>query len=137
MRVIDADRLQKQFNEKSTNPYYRVNMHNIKSIISNAPTVEAIPKDEVKKFLEEGIKDVGNNVLTIVREDYIHKVDYENRLKADMVAMLTEIQLECEENTVRWYVGRVDGKSDDVVLMETINDIIQQKINELKENVNK
>ena len=49
-----------------------------------------------------------------------------------MVAMLTEIQLECEENTVRWYVGRVDGKSDDVVLMETINDIIQQKINELK-----
>ena len=48
--------------------------------------------------------------------------------------MLTDIQLEIEENTVRWYVGRVDGKSDDVVLMETINDIIQQKINTLKEN---
>ena len=62
----------------------------------------------------------------------IPKADYENRLKADMVAMLTEIQLEFEENTVRWYVGRVDGKSDDVVLMETINDIIQQKINALK-----
>ena len=62
------------------------------------------------------------------------QTDYENRLKADMVAMLTEIQLEMEENTVRWYVGRVDGKSDDVVLMETINDIIQQKINTLKEN---
>lgn len=57
---------------------------------------------------------------------------YENRLKADMVAMLTEIQLECEENTVRWYVGRVDGKSDDVVLKETLNEIIQQKINALK-----
>ena len=64
----------------------------------------------------------------------ISKADYETRLKADMVAMLTEIQLEMEENTVRWYVGRVDGKSDDVVLMETINDIIQQKINKLKEN---
>ena len=62
----------------------------------------------------------------------IPKADYENRLKADMVAMLTELQLEFEENTVRWYVGRVDGKSDDVVLMETINDIIQQKINALK-----
>ena len=49
-----------------------------------------------------------------------------------MAAMLTEIQLECEENTVRWYVGRVDGKSDDVVLMETLNEIIQQKINALK-----
>ena len=92
----------------------------------------SIPKAEIKKFLEEGTKDVGNNVLAIVREDYIHKADYEKRLKADMVAMLTEIQLECEENTVRWYVGRVDGKSDDVVLMETINDIIQQKINALK-----
>ena len=60
---------------------------------------------------------------------------YMERLKADMVAMLTEIQLEFEENTVRWYVGRVDGKSDDVVLMETINDIIQQKINSLKAKI--
>ena len=74
--------------------------------IDNAPTVEAIPK-----------------------------ADYENRLKADMVAMLTEIQLEMEENTVCWYVGRVDGKSDDVVLMETINDIIQKKINALKAEI--
>ena len=57
---------------------------------------------------------------------------YENRLKADMVAMLTEIQLECEENTVRWYVGRVDGKSDDVVLKETLNEINQQKNNALQ-----
>ena len=62
----------------------------------------------------------------------IPKDKYEQRLRADMVAMLTEIQLEFEENTVRWYVGRVDGKSDDVVLMETINYIIQQKINALK-----
>ena len=64
------------------------------------------------------------------------QADYEARLKADMVAMLIEIQLEFEENTVRWYVGRVDGKSDDVVLMETINDIIQQKIDKLKEQNN-
>ena len=62
------------------------------------------------------------------------KADYETRLKADMVAMLTELQLEFAENTTRWYVGRVDGKSDDIVLMETINDIIQQKIDALKIN---
>ena len=73
------------------------------NFIDTAPTVEAIPK-----------------------------ADYENRLKADLKAILAELQLEFEENTVRWYVGRVDGKSDDVVLMETINDIIQQKINTLK-----
>ena len=62
----------------------------------------------------------------------IPKAEYENRLKADLKAILVELQVEFEENTVRWYVGRVDGKSDDVVLMETINDIIQQKIENLK-----
>lgn len=99
---------------------------------SDCPLVEAIPIAEVKKFLEEGTKNVSNDVLAIVREDYIHKADYETRLKADLKAILVELQLKFEENTVRWYVGRVDGKSDDVVLMETINDIIQQKIDKLK-----
>ena len=66
----------------------------------------------------------------------IPKADYENRLKADLKAILVELQLEFEENTVRWYVGRVDGKSDDVVLMETVNDIIQQKIDKLKDEDN-
>ena len=60
------------------------------------------------------------------------QADYETRLKADIVAMLTEILLEAEENTVRWYVGRVDGKSDDVVLMETLQEIIQERIDKLK-----
>lgn len=65
----------------------------------------------------------------IIDDDGImHKV----YTKADMVAMLTEVLLEAEENTVRWYVGRVDGKSDDVVLMETLQEIIQQKIDALK-----
>lgn len=59
------------------------------------------------------------------------QLEYDARLRADMVAMLTELQLECEENTVRWYVGRVDGKSDDVVLIETLNEIIHQKIDKL------
>ena len=77
--------------------------YDLNTLIETAPTVEAIPKDQ-----------------------------YEARLKADMVAMLTEIQLECEENTVRWYVGRVDGKSDDVVLIETLNEVIQQKIDKLR-----
>ena len=71
--------------------------------------------------------------IDIMRKYQQLQADYETRLKADMVAMLTEMQLEFEENTVRWYAGRVDGKSDDVVLMETINDIIQQKIDKLKE----
>jgi hypothetical protein len=72
--------------------------------------------------------------IATMRMYQMMQADYKARLKADMVAMLTEIQLECEENTVRWYVGRVDGKSDDVVLIDTLNKIIEQKINALKEN---
>ena len=75
-------------------------------------------------------------ILRYLAEYRLMQADYEARLKADMAAMLTEILLECEENTVRWYVGRVDGKSDDVVLIETLNEIIQQKINALRGNEN-
>ena len=49
----------------------------------------------------------------------IPKADYENRLKADMVAMLTELQLEIEE--LPMYYDPLD-----------ISDLIQQKINALK-----
>ena len=52
------------------------------------------------------------------------KKDYENRLKADMVAMLTEIQLEIEE---------LDPFGDEWSdSLDACNDIIQQKINSLK-----
>lgn len=54
----------------------------------------------------------------------IPKDEYENRLRADMVAMLTEIQLEIEELDL---FG--DEWSDS---LDACNDIIQQKINELK-----
>jgi hypothetical protein len=103
MRLIDADRLQKQFNEKSTNPNYRVNMHNIKSIITNAPTVEAIPK-----------------------------ADYENRLKADMVAMLTELKNELTD--ISWNIDMYDDDLDfECCYLNDIDEVIQQKINSLKE----
>ena len=101
MRAIDADRLQKQFDEKSTNPNYRVNMHNIKSIISNAPTVEAIPK-----------------------------ADYEARLKADMVAMLTGLQFEIEEKKFLESSCSFMDKTEEknyAVYTDDISNIIQQK----------
>ena len=89
----------------------------------------SIPKAEIKKFLEEGTKDVGNNVLAIVREDYIHKADYENRLKADMVAMLEELKEELREMHEDYYetehFDEAYGVSDSM-------DVIQQKIKALK-----
>ena len=63
--------------------------------VSELPPVEAIPKDQ-----------------------------YEARLKADMVAMLTDIQLEIEES-------ENCGKAFHLGL-QMANNIIQQKINELE-----
>lgn len=61
----------------------------------------------------------------------ISKADY----KADMVAMLTELQLEIEEIDSR---AGYDGNgmptfANDYVRIKKVNDIIQQKINKLKE----
>ena len=109
-------------------------LHGLDNILDNVPTVEAIPKDQIKKFLEEGTKDVGNNVLAIVREDYIHKADYEKRLKADLVAMLVDLQLEIEELDSRAGYGG-DGMptfSTDYIRKKKVNELVQQKINKLK-----
>lgn len=110
-------------------------LHGLDNILDNVPTVEAIPKDEVKKFLEEGTKNVSNNVLAIVREDYIHKADYEARLKADLEAILVELQLEIEELDSR---AGYDGNgmptfSTDYIRKKKVNELIQQKIDKLKE----
>ena len=67
----------------------------IRQNILECPTVEAIPKDQ-----------------------------YEARLKADMVAMLTDIQLEIQE-----YSGCSCSCSDGIV--NDIDDVIQQKIDAL------
>lgn len=74
-------------------------------LIDSAPTVEAILKDQ-----------------------------YETRLKADMVAMLTDIQLEIKELWDNRYDVWLDnqyyiGKSD---TLGEVDDIIQQKIDALK-----
>jgi hypothetical protein len=84
----------------------RVVEDNMLTMLSKIETVEAIPKDQ-----------------------------YEARLKADLVAMLTEIQLEIEE--VPKYCMTHDGtcvyrKSEEYI--SDINNVIQQKINALKEN---
>ena len=55
-------------------------------------------------------------------QEYIPRKDYETRLKADLVAMLEELNLEIDE----MFVGRIDYTVD------KIQDLIQQKINKLK-----
>ena len=78
----------------------------MKNEIDNAPTVEAIPK-----------------------------ADYEARLKADMVAMLTDIQLEIEEKKFLesscYFMDKTEEKNY-AVYTDDISNIIQQKIDALK-----
>ena len=61
------------------------------------------------------------------------QADYENRLKADMVAMLTEIQLEFEE-LENPFGTRISGCSQDGWKhgVKNCDFVIQQRINALK-----
>jgi len=71
------------------------------------------------------------------------QADYETRLKADLVAMLTEIQLEIEEkypkcDLCEYFVDYDYDENDiseyrSVGSITDITDLIQQKINSLKE----
>lgn len=61
--------------------------------------------------------------------------EYENRLKADLVAMLTEIQLEIEEekqDTKHLYYDDLENAESYNIGIDNCIDTIQQKINELK-----
>lgn len=70
---------------------------------------------------------VEDNMLTMLSKietvEAIPKAEYENRLKADTAAMLTELQLEIEE---------LDTPNNDSAYMDCV-EIIQQKIDALKE----
>ena len=63
----------------------------------------------------------------------IPKADYEARLKADMVAMLTEIQMEIEE-CVDGAEGSAQFEQGVDIARNQVIDITQEKISKLKEN---
>ena len=73
-------------------------LHGVDNILDDVPTVEAIPK-----------------------------ADYENRLKADMAAMLTEIQVEIEE-----LQGKYSPYYDEA--SQHTSEVIRQKIRGLEGN---
>jgi hypothetical protein len=84
------------------------------------------------------LKDSENELDKFPTVEAIPKADYENRLKADMVAMLTEIQLEIEEikpleptDDEDWQCGCFHGLE---LMQDKCLKLIQEKINNLKEN---
>ena len=122
-RLIDADKI--IFCEiDEVGGEYEPYLGCSKSQINSLPTVEAIPKDQYEQRLKE------NNELINDLEDLRTMINkfaesYENRLKADMVAMLTELQLEIEEmdSGCGWEGYRPTAQ---------VIGLIQQKINALK-----
>lgn len=74
-----------------------------------------------------------SKAISTMRKHQKLQADYENRLKADMTAMLTEIQLEIAELPVH-----VVSNMGSIIHMEIapsaedVYEVIQQKINKLK-----
>lgn len=78
---------------------------------------------------------VEDNMLTMLSKietvEAISKADYEARLKADMVAMLTEMQIEIEE-CVDGAEGSPQFEQGVTIARVQVVDIIQEKINALR-----
>jgi hypothetical protein len=107
MRLIDADVLIDELKQSAlhhcNNPREDSLLQRDRVIVRAQPTVEAIPK-----------------------------ADYENRLKADLVAMLTELKNELIDKS--WNIDMYDDNLDfECCYLNDIDKVIQQKINSLKE----
>ena len=98
-------------------------------VIYSSPTPEMLILSKLDGLKEK--LDVISNKLLIT--ETISKDQYEQRLKANMTAMLTELQLEFDE--VAHY--RTNDDPTLIIDMSIVNDIIQQKINSLKEEKDK
>lgn len=101
-RLIDADKLRYKHSLNTVNTTMPQSFPCItKDEINNVPTVEAIPK-----------------------------ADYENRLKADLKAILVELQLEIEEAKIHRYDDQIDKAFN--LGLHIGSEVIQQKIDSLK-----
>ena len=92
-----------------------------------------IDSDKVKEYLDEFEEELTNNIISIVRENYIPKADYENRLKADMVAMLDELKKEIEMMSDTVVEHRTVTITSWKGMQKRICDLVQSRIDKLKE----
>ena len=76
--------------------------------------------------IENEAKDV---LIDIARKYQMVQADYENRLKADLKAILVELQLKIEELRIEYILA--DYEEDINTGIEMAADAIQEKINEL------
>jgi len=102
----------------------------IDCLTNTAKYYEREDADEWTKGIHYGLLHGVDNILDDVKPvEAIPKADYESRLKADMVAMLEDLDLLVDEFDSGWgldgYIEKID-----------VHRIIQQKINTLKEQTN-
>ena len=93
--------------------------------IRNHPKTD---EEEVIKFGQE----LFDTAIDTMYKYQLMQADYENRLKADMVAMLTEIQLEIDEIPIVTRHGVTGTVMTAQGMRKKIKENIQQKINALK-----
>ena len=71
--------------------------------------------------------------IDTMRKYQLMQADYENRLKADMVAML--IDLKNKLTDISWNIDMYDSDLDfECCYLNDIDEVIQEKINALKED---
>ena len=72
-------------------------LHGLDNILDNVPIVEAIPKDQYEEQIKTNNRLVTDNKQ--LRADIVMmRLDYEAKLKADMVAMLEDLDLQIDES---------------------------------------
>lgn len=100
-RLIDLDKARNEYrNLMDLTMSDTTLLHTLYGVLDNAPTVEAIPK-----------------------------ADYEQRLKADLVAMLTELKSNIDELASSYDVPNIYVEIGMKEIENEIQDLIQQKIN--------
>lgn len=95
-----------------------------------------IDEKDLIELYDEDVKLWWGIVLEDIQDlptvEAIPKAEYEARLKADMAAILTELQLEIEENSYSENVYGDEYSINKVISTDDIYQIIQQKIDKYK-----
>jgi len=106
-------------------------------LIDEDVLIDSIPDLNVFEQEDFGTPDMIRLIEDAPTVEAIPKADYENRLKADLVAILTELQLKIEEikpleptDDEDWQYGCFHGLE---LMQDKCLKLIQQKINSLKE----
>lgn len=89
---------------------------------------EFITKEQIKKKFP-----IMENDFGMVVNERLHKAldELPTITEQDIVKpYLDKLKKQAKKNSVRWYVGRVDGKSDDVVLLEDLECLVDNLLSE-------